>query len=334
MDDVYVIASETDALNLLKQLIEGHKIDNAVVRFEGWPKFVIRIDGVNFQGTIPTRIMRPLLELQRQVNRLYAQTVYGDSLRRLTQEEKESLELVVRVGEGSSWFESLLDTAFGETLRRAVDKMDGNQVTAVLITFGVLLVSAWAYSSYLNNRLEEKELEQTIQLSELDKEKMDILARARSIFPQGETAALAVDPVREEFLRQLHPGDQLTVPAYDGGDPFSQDAVVSGAVAKELARSPRQVAQERLLEDEFLLRIADFSKPGVVRVELERGTDGFVFRADVPAGVLTTEQEAALRERSWERRRIQLKVLIKEIHGRYTCAKVVSVDGLEPAHRN
>jgi hypothetical protein len=45
----------------------------------------------------------------------------------------------------------------------------------------------------------------------------------------------------------------------------------------------------------------------------------------VPAGVLDNDQERALRDKSWQKLALRLNLLVQDLNGRYTSAKVVSV---------
>lgn len=52
------ISSEEEALELLRKLVEGFTFpESQKITFEAWPRFVIRIEGIDFKGTIPTRIV-------------------------------------------------------------------------------------------------------------------------------------------------------------------------------------------------------------------------------------------------------------------------------------
>ena len=84
-----------------------------------------------------------------------------------------------------------------------------------------------------------------------------------------------------------------------------------------------------MVEDRIWLRVADFSKPGVVRVELERISDGYTFKANVPGGVLTNDQEQVLRDKGWGRQNLTLQLLVNELNQRYMSAKVTAVKGPE-----
>src|SRR6185312_2546185 len=103
-----VVRSEGDAWKWLKRaLANSIPTDSPVnLRFDGWPSLDLRFKGHDFDSSIPTRIMPPLLEAQKEIHRLYSQLRYGEqNLRRLTSEERERLELVVKVEKGSSVLE-------------------------------------------------------------------------------------------------------------------------------------------------------------------------------------------------------------------------------------
>lgn len=327
LPDRYAVTSEDEAFALLERLVAGAVAPHGFeVRLDGWPRFVIVIKGRDFDGTLPTRIMPILLELQRQVHRLYSHTVYGsDNLRRLSRQDKEDLELLVRVEKGSSFFETLLNEPLFNTLRAAVDKMTPEQVTITVIVFALAATSLIGWKMWLRERSKALDLDHDLKMSQLENERMVILARAVQQVPLAGLLAEGIDPLRHNIAAKLQTEDRLEVPADGGRDLGTQPVIINGVEAEQLTRSPREVAMERLIEDDFLLLAADFSKPGVVRVELQRLHDAYAFRADVPAGVLDNDQERALRDRSWERQTLRLSVLVRELHQRYTGAKVVAV---------
>jgi hypothetical protein len=271
--------------------------------------------------------------LQRQVHRNYALTTYGeDNLRKLKKEDKEKLELLVRAERGNStWFETLLNDVLLKTVQDALSKMTPEQITIISIVFGLSATSLWGWRMWLNHRAkvrqiehEDKDLDHRLELSRLDKEKMDILARAVAQVPQAQKAAESMDSVRNELLTHLKPTDRLEVKPQTE-DEAVQPIEIGGEEAQKLVRKPREEPKEEIVEGEFLLVRADFSKPGVVRVELLRQSDSYSFRADVPAGALTNDQELSLRERSWKRQTVVLRLFVRELNGRYLAAKVTSV---------
>ncbi len=322
----YVISSENEAIELLSELVNGLELEkDTEIKFEGWPKLVIRIKGKDFYGTIPTRIMPTLLELQKEVYRTYCITSYGDdNLRKLTKNDREQLELVVKVDKGSSFFEALLEEPVVKMLTSALNKMTPTQITAILIIFGISTTSLFFWKMWLAKRSKDKELDHAVEMSTLEKEKMEVISRAMQCFPTGQIISNHADTVKENFLTNLKPEDQLTVDTQQEGE-TPAPVNITGFQAKDLTKRTREIPVEKLVKDEFFLKSADFSKQEKIRVVLERVSDGYPFGADVPLGVLDEDQLASLKNKSWDKVNVKLDVLVKESHGKYTAAKVVAV---------
>lgn len=320
------ITNEDEAIQLLKELIEGYRFEEAdIVEFEAWPRFIIRIKGTDFDGTIPTRIMPPLLVLQREIHRTYCLTTYGDdNLRRLTQKDREQLELVVRVDKGSSFFETLLSEPLAKTLQDAASRMSPEQLTIVVIVTGFLLTSVTGWRYYLNAKIREKELDHDIELSRLEKEKMEIVAKARQMYPEVEKASAGADELRESVLTKLKASDNVEI-ASPPDAPEKREVVIDGTRAREITYKPREQSVERMIEGEFMIESADFTKADGVRVVLMRTLDGYSFAASIPIGVLGHDQIEALKSNSWEHKQLTMSLLVKELHGGYRSAKVISV---------
>nr|VFJ93074.1 MAG: hypothetical protein BECKLFY1418A_GA0070994_102823 [Candidatus Kentron sp. LFY] len=325
------ITSEDEAFELLRDLVKGLQFEESVsIEFESWPRFVIRIKGTDFDGTIPTRIMPTLLDLQREVHRLYCLTAYGEeNTRRLTKEDRERLELLVRIDKGSSIFETLLSNPVTKIFQDAASKMSPEQLTAVLIVFGISVTSVVAWKMWLNYRTKERELDQTVELSRLEKEKMELFQKAMQKFPATEDAKESVDQVRNDLLTKLKLADNLEIDTSTPSQPYPTPVEINGVQAERMTHKPRETAVERMINDEFFLRTVDFARPeGGVRAEIQRVTDGYSFRADIPVGVLGYDQREALKNNSWSKKNVVMDILVRELYGRYTSAKVVSVKDL------
>ncbi|MDA8416546.1 MAG: hypothetical protein M0Z78_05685 [Betaproteobacteria bacterium] len=321
------ITSEEEAFELLSKLIEGFQLEESFeVEFESWPRFVIRIKGGDFDGTIPTRIMPTLLELQKEVHRVYCKTNYGEeSTRRLTKQDREELELLVRVDKGSSIFETFLNEPIARILQGAITKMTPEQITAILIVFGLSVTSVVFWKIWINYRTKEKELDHTLELSKIEKEKMDLIRKAAMKFPETQAVSEGMDNVRNELLTKMKPSDSLEVDTGTEQEPYPTLVQINGEQASQLTHKPREKAVERLIDGEFFLRSTDFTRAEGVRAEVQRLPDGYSFRADIPLGVLKHDQIEALKNNSWNRKSVLMSVLVKELYGTYTSAKVVSV---------
>lgn len=239
------ITSEDEAFNLLKKLVDGFEIkDRYEIVFESWPRFVIRIKGEDFDGTIPTRIMPTLLELQKEVHKIYAKIIYDDeSTKKLTRKDKEDLELLVTVDKGSSLFETILSEPIAKTLQGAITKMTPEQVTATLIVFGVSVTSVLFWKLWLSYRSKVKELDHKVELSNLEKEKMDIVKKASRQFSDSESVMQNMDNVRNDLLTKLKPTDNLEIDTGTEQTPYPTPVQVTGEQASQITAKPREKAE-------------------------------------------------------------------------------------------
>jgi len=324
------ITSEEDAFNLLSKLVDGFKLEESFeVKFESWPRFVIRIKGDDFDGTIPTRVMPALLELQKEVHRTYCRTTYNDNnTRKLTKKEREDLELLVHVDKGSSIFETLLNEQITKILQGAITKMTPEQITAIIIVFGLSVTSVVFWKVWINFRTKEKELDHTIELSRLEKEKMELISKAVQKFPETQNASEGMDHVRNEILTKMKSDDNLEIDTSTKQNSYPTPVHINGDQASKITHKPREKSVERLIDGEFFLRTVDFTRTEGVRAEVERLPDRYSFRADIPLGVLKHDQMEALKNNSWNRKSVIMSILVKELHNNYTSAKVISVKGI------
>lgn len=321
-----VIRNEDDAIDILKKLLEGQEISPGfTLKLESWPRFVVHIKGVDFDGTIPTRIMPTLLELQKEVHKAYCLATYGEeNTRKLSKNDREQLELLVKVKQGSSLYETLLQDPIYKILKDACERMSPEQLTAVLIIFGLSATSALMWKFWINKKIRDRELDQMIELSKIEKEKMQVIQEAITHFPMGKIVSDGLDSVRGDLVTKLKDSDELEVTT-----PMATEQIpasINGELAGKIVKKQRESPVERLIDDKFFLRTADFSRQESVRVELERISDGYSFKADIPLGVLSNDQEEAIKDKSWNRVPITMKVFVKDLNGKYSSAKIMSVE--------
>src|SRR3546814_10268998 len=95
------VQNEDEAWALLERTIKEAGDQNVQVNFDTWPEFKLTLKGEDFRGTVPTRVMPPILELQKNIYRAYCQAKYNtDDIRCLKNEERAQLELIVEVHPG------------------------------------------------------------------------------------------------------------------------------------------------------------------------------------------------------------------------------------------
>jgi len=108
-----------------------------------------------YSSSITTSIMKGLLALQERIDYLYKYQKYGNTKKRLSEKEKQEIELVVKVDKGSSSYQILL-----EGIRVVFQSMDGNKA---LIGLGIIVTSFLGvnamriYAKFKNRQLEREQ---------------------------------------------------------------------------------------------------------------------------------------------------------------------------------
>lgn len=103
---------------------------------------LIHIEGDKFNSTITTGIMKGIISLQKALYDGYSLVQYG-KIQKLTATEKEMLEIQVRVDEGSSIIEILVDVvakSIGGKMEKLTSKEVVNIVKVLALTCGVCIL--------------------------------------------------------------------------------------------------------------------------------------------------------------------------------------------------
>ncbi|HET9646181.1 MAG TPA: hypothetical protein VFP68_23145 [Burkholderiaceae bacterium] len=124
-----VVRSEEEAYALLQNALDGTLPPWAELQFDGWPRLEIYLKGKEFDRSITPPLMRGLLELQKGIYQSYGAAKYDNPTKRLSDEEKKALEIIVRVEGGSTGLDIALSSArsgAGQADRRK-DELDGHR---------------------------------------------------------------------------------------------------------------------------------------------------------------------------------------------------------------
>jgi len=270
--------------------------------------------------------MPALLELQKEVNRVYCLATYGDdNLRRLTKDDKDKLELLVKVDKGSSWYETLLQGPVAKIMQDAAQRMSIEQLITLLLVFGVLLSGHLGWKAWLGKQISDKELDIKLDLAKLENERLAIVTQAITQSPLIAQVAEVSNVVRTELLSKLKPDDSLDVVSKDAAG-NKTTLTITGDDAGSITQTVREPVVERIVQGEFFLQAADFNKDNHVRITLRRVDDDYIFSADVPMDALEAKDLDALKNDSWNKKNIPIKMLVREKNGKYTSAKVISVE--------
>lgn len=149
-----VVRSEAEAYALLDRALNGKVGPWSDLRLEGWPQLTIYLKGEKFDQTITPTVMKSLLEYQRLIYRAYASAKYDNESKRLTDTEKEALEIMVKVEGGSTKLDIDVNALAVEFVKQMGARMDSTHILIVLITFLTLYFGSSALKTFLDNRKE------------------------------------------------------------------------------------------------------------------------------------------------------------------------------------
>jgi len=144
-----VIRSEDDAFSALQAAMDGafDKL-SVLIKFDGWPIFDLDVEGSRYHSSLPSGVMKGLLEYQTAINRAYASIAYGKTAKGLSDDARREAELVFDVSEGSTETKADLVEPLTKLGEKAIERMTGRQLVvtilgAALLAAGVYLGSHW-----------------------------------------------------------------------------------------------------------------------------------------------------------------------------------------------
>jgi len=247
------INNDADALAYIQQSFDG-LYDNSVVElcFDNWPIFHINVKGDRYNSTLPTSLMRSLIDLQSHLNRVYAEIIYGRDARTLTQEERNSLEIIFRVNQGSSDIFADLSGVFSAIAGTAMSQMTGKQLVTTVLGVAALWGGASSYDSYLtktNDKTAEKNRHEiTLELIKQQPKLLQI---------QNDHIA-----TNTNILRSVSDAEQVTL----------DTTVINNDELGMITRSERKETELRRLDDLFLISSLK-KKQDSYKIEIIRKSD-------------------------------------------------------------
>ncbi|KAI5914591.1 hypothetical protein [Thauera sp. 2A1] len=287
-----VISSADQAWALLRSALDGDELPERIALvFDGWPRFHMKFSGRDWHGTVPTRVMAPLLDVQRDLYRAYANVCYGDSnLRRLRDEDRELLELVVKVNEGSSDYEAPLHEQLTELARKAIEKMDSRSLVITILGIAVVVGGVEIGKAWIAERQEAKKVEQTIELSKQETERLKVFSEAVKQQPVlGETRE-DFEASQNRLLKSVKPGDEVV----------TKGVALHGDQVAEITQGERARAEDIDISGTFRVLANDASKGAGFRIKVSRIEDGMTFSAEVPLE-LDADAKRLIQKAEWSK---------------------------------
>lgn len=329
------INSEEQAWEVLSELLDGNlhieSLDDLVLG--DWVKATVLIPGQRYDSALNTYMMQGWQDAQRAVYRSYALVAKGSADGRvLSDEEKDNLELVIKVKSGSSDQEADLVGILKEAATGAVDKMEPHQIAIVLI----VLILTWGgqavFRNWLNNRKEEK----LAELSEsTNKEAFKTISKAFEAIQsvasdQKKVAALdeaqGQVPVVEGLREQAEIARASIVKHASQSDAEINGVSIPAEAGQKISRETRSSAKEERKDGVYRIQKVDTQVADGFRVYVENTADGEEFSASVQEIVSSLSHREVIKEAEWSKVPVELQINAKVNKGRVVEAVILRAD--------
>ncbi|ENL8693439.1 hypothetical protein AB6I52_002183 [Enterobacter hormaechei] len=155
IDDAESFWSEVERFLFMEDVQPGAELP-VDLEFRGWPNLHINVKGEKFHSSLTSSMVYGLASMHESFQRAYALAKYGTSnLQRLTNEDKQSLDVIFQIKEGSTDSETDWSSTFNHFLAfltGAFDGMTGVQKMAILITLIVALTAGTCFYLHTNSQ--------------------------------------------------------------------------------------------------------------------------------------------------------------------------------------
>lgn len=313
-----IISSEDEAFLLLGKALAREISDTAHITFKGWPVFNLTIEGGDFNGSIPTRIMPPIMDLQKEIHRIYCRARYNtEDTKKLTSEERELLELVVSIKPGSTKFATDLFNALNEIIKNS--NMSGTQVLILLVTISTLIASSVGWKDWLGAKEREHGQEATTELSQQETERLKLVTDALTRIPELKHNKEAITNFQSALSKKLKPSDQIKI---------NGESIITGERAAEIVPAPKESAKEIRLDGKYVINEVKFPQKygGDYRFSVTRLLDDKSFMVDAAPDILSTEQMEILKESGFSVKHVNMQINAREYRGHITDANMISIE--------
>ncbi|BCH58949.1 hypothetical protein [Agrobacterium vitis] len=346
MTTIITISSEDDAWRVLSDILND-KIDAEDVELDfgdaAWAKVHLNFKGDIFHQTVTASMMRGIVEYQAAFYRTAALLIKDDArVNRLTDQEKDDLELIFKVEEGSSELNADAAEQLKGVLGKCVDKMGSKQVFATALVVALLFFGSPQVANYLNNDVEKTRIEtafkeetarieaetkrqeiasterrDTLQvikdLVQENKRKTDLLEQA---YKESAAAKHVGELNREavgEIIRNSSKADEITI----------QGVTLQQNLIREITRSQRSSSQDVTIQDEFQVVgvVSEDDYSFVVR--LQRVSTGEIIVATLDDPLLSARHHKAIQQAEWKRAAVVVKISARKVGDSYKDAKIL-----------
>ncbi len=302
------ISNEDDAYKILSDINNGTIIEFNDINFNNFPLFCIHIEGSKFNQSITPTVMRGLVEFQKSIYQAYAAAKYNSPSKRLNDEEKNNLEINVKITDGSS----NLGINVQELAVKFIEQIGDNMTPTVIITLGIFFIVSYfgktAYKLYLDNRKEirNKEISDETQIKTLqtletiskeETERAKIIASLANKNHHIDNIRKLSDDAHTEIIKALCAGENSEI----------QGIKITKEIAELLTKNARRTSSEVRLDGVYKILRLDVSSQTKYKVRIQNIENNLELDADIQDNSIDDLQKDILKK-SLDRKPIFLQI--------------------------
>lgn len=312
-ENIRVISNQEELEQYFSELCRDiTQVAGQVVDFEHYTQgpLVIKISGGHGDDSsmISTSWMKTFLKLQDSVYSIFA-IVKGEPL---TQEDKDKLEIKVKVQSGCTEF--LLE--LWKTFMEAAKDMSVPQILAITLP----LATAYVGGIFLKLRSNEKiqahkaDVENQLETKRLELQSTDNLEREQSHIKALEIVrdiVIHTEKAEKVMYKALLEESETSEISIDG-QPVPRNEL------RDLARTtrgPREEARTKVIEDHFIVSVMDFSGASGTLVSLKGTAPEHEFKGVIIPDDLLNDEELAIFSHAKGRAPMHLRLTVKDKKG-------------------
>lgn len=322
------IESQEDAWEVLQRLMDGKiNVDETSINFSqaSWVNFHLNYKGSGFNQTLTPSVMAGIVEYQRHLYQVIALLTKGDpKVSRLTDDEKDSFELVFKVSEGSTDLFAKAQEIIDGIGGKVFDNMTSTHKMICVIVVALLFFGHYGFSTYLENNLELKKIESQTdrdkqltdiirQLTPGAEEKAKVLEKATQMAPQVEEIRGKANEAYEEIVRSAGSVDSLSV----------QGVSVGSETITALTQITRRQAKKITLKGLFTVSNVDTKVAGGFMVRFEKVGGDLVITANLADALLAERYKKVIERATFNKRAIRVTIAARQVGDSYLDARVL-----------
>lgn len=312
------VSTVEEALACLASIEAGEQIDEITLAGE-LSTLKIWMDGPKYHASIPGELARGLWEFQEAIYKAAAFALTGsEDIRKLAAAQRENLELVFEVSEGSLDIGAKIAEICTEIVKGISNMSEINRIRtylciALIIAGGVVAWKALDVSG--EAKKEQVKAELAIGLEAERTRQLDIFAGAVRQEPILQRFEKASEEGTKSIVRSASDATAIRV----GRTQFDRDDI-----DEVTRRAPRTQTVSDVISMEFRIFKVEVREADIRKYVLAgQGTGEFV--ATMDENQFTQQEIAAVMAAANERRPISLEVLIAKANGTIRSAQIMQV---------